>query len=89
MFIYIHILSYYLLLSMCRKKQILEVQQKTTGDEKDTEATQGRLLICLIKAYTPILLLSAFYKLLYHLLEFATPSILRLVSLNNIVSPVV
>jgi len=89
MFIYIHVLSYYLLLSICRKKQILEVRQKTTGDEKDIETPQGRLLICLIKAYAPILLLSAFYKLLYHLLEFAAPSILRLVSLNNIVSPVV
>ncbi|XP_052070591.1 multidrug resistance-associated protein 1-like isoform X3 [Mytilus californianus] len=52
-----------------------KIQTTTNNVEKQIKAN---LLNCIIKASGPALLLSAFYKLLYHFAEFAFPYILRL-----------
>nr|ABS83557.1 ABCC/MRP-like protein [Mytilus californianus] len=52
-----------------------KIQTTTNNVEKQIKAN---LLNCIIRASGPALLLSAFYKLLYHFAEFAFPYILRL-----------
>ena len=44
-----------------------------------TKSPQARLLICLVKVFGPACLLHAFYKLMFDILQFISPLILRFV----------
>ncbi|CAC5371016.1 ABCC3 [Mytilus coruscus] len=61
-----------------RKRQSQKKRTIKTSTNNDEKKIQANLLSCIIRASGPALLLSAFYKLLYHFAEFAFPYILRL-----------
>ncbi|XP_060071681.1 multidrug resistance-associated protein 1-like [Ylistrum balloti] len=64
----------------------IELQTRNQGGETYTEVHvvegkppyKAKLLICLIKAFWPMFLLSALYKLIYDILQFVSPLILKL-----------
>ncbi|XP_052069136.1 multidrug resistance-associated protein 1-like [Mytilus californianus] len=61
-----------------RERQSKEKRTIKTTTNNVEKQIQANLLNCIIRASGPALLLSAFYKLLYHFGEFAFPYILRL-----------
>ena len=65
------------------KTRIQDGQLYAEVEVKDdtTKSPQARLLICLVKVFGPACLLHAFYKLMFDLLQFISPLILRFVKI--------
>lgn len=60
-----------------RERQSQEKRTIKTTTITVEKKVQANLLRCVIRASGPALLLSAFYKLLYHLAEFTFPYMIR------------